>query len=574
MTAFFKRIFFWLSGAGSQTLEQCPNWEQRKYVAFGATVLVPCVFGFIACAFAVSTLTNDPTIIYPVAVIWAFIIMTIDRALLSSYRPYLSWNRKLAQFGLRFVVAAFLGITIAHPMTLMLFRDTVTAEIERERQAEMEMVREQGIVAQEELAKRIEGVERGLTEQREKLAATYEISFLGRPEEDATERAAARFSAGQEAVDALQKRIDEAREPLEAQAAALTEEIETLTPQLTEVQRELAFWQKEYEREIDGQRSGLVGVGPRARSIESDQIAWRRAETARLSNELEHLVDERQRLQREATAAEAVLVAEFEALQEAEKMRVQEEVEEHRQMRRQIERQQAAGFVDQQDTVRAGINQQIELRTRELARLQEEQGLLAAEQRAHIEELRSEPRQDILTQSLALHGLFERGEDQGRFALSAYLLLIGLFMLVDTIPLVIKFFCKPGPYDTLVDRDEVRYDEDHQAFLTNYQRYIQKATADGLASLTRHGPLENSLITGVERSRAAKTFIETLVELEQTFQERMQQEREALATERDQATVERRLAMLEEMAANFQTDLRARMQEFFENSTPRRDVRV
>ena len=36
-----KRIFFWLSGAGTETLEDCPNWEQRKYVAFGATVLVP-----------------------------------------------------------------------------------------------------------------------------------------------------------------------------------------------------------------------------------------------------------------------------------------------------------------------------------------------------------------------------------------------------------------------------------------------------------------------------------------------------------------------------------------------------
>ena len=47
-----KHIFFWLSGAGAQALEQCPNWEQRKYVAFGATVLVPCAFAFIACSYA------------------------------------------------------------------------------------------------------------------------------------------------------------------------------------------------------------------------------------------------------------------------------------------------------------------------------------------------------------------------------------------------------------------------------------------------------------------------------------------------------------------------------------------
>ena len=99
----FKRAFFWLSGAGTKTLEQCPNWEQRKYVAFGATVLVPCSFAFIACAYALSTLTSEARVIYPVAAVWAFIIMTIDRALLASYRPYMSVFKKAGQFSLRLV---------------------------------------------------------------------------------------------------------------------------------------------------------------------------------------------------------------------------------------------------------------------------------------------------------------------------------------------------------------------------------------------------------------------------------------------------------------------------------------
>ena len=85
-----KRLFFWLSGAGTETLEQCPNWEQRKYVAFGATVLVPCAFAFIACAYALSTLSSDPRIIYTVATVWSLIILTIDRALLAGYRPFQS----------------------------------------------------------------------------------------------------------------------------------------------------------------------------------------------------------------------------------------------------------------------------------------------------------------------------------------------------------------------------------------------------------------------------------------------------------------------------------------------------
>src|SRR6478736_7322177 len=139
---FFKRTFFWLSGAGTETLEKCPAWEQRKYVAFGATVLVPCAFAFIACAYALSTLTDNARVIYPVAAVWAFIILTIDRALLASYRPYMSIFRKLSQFFLRLVVAVLMGITIAHPLVLLLFRDTVSSVIEKDRAVEIEAVRD------------------------------------------------------------------------------------------------------------------------------------------------------------------------------------------------------------------------------------------------------------------------------------------------------------------------------------------------------------------------------------------------------------------------------------------------
>lgn len=134
----FKNLFFWLSGAGTDTLESCPGWEQRKYVAFGATVLVPCLFAFIASSYAISTLTRDPRIIFPIAAVWAFIILSIDRALLASYRPFQSWFRKLGQFALRFLVALLMGITIAHPLVLLLFQDTISTVIERDRAADIQ----------------------------------------------------------------------------------------------------------------------------------------------------------------------------------------------------------------------------------------------------------------------------------------------------------------------------------------------------------------------------------------------------------------------------------------------------
>jgi hypothetical protein len=419
------------------------------------------------------------------------------------------------------------------------------------------------------MEQRIAQVETGLSEQREKLARTYEASFLVAPVDDATERAAAQFVAGEQALQALDRRVERARQPLQQQLDALEKSIAEVTPQLTTMQGELAFWQTEFEREINGQRSGIVGVGPRARSIESDQINWRRAEVTRLSGELEALLAERQRLQRESEAIEAGLRHEFVQLQESEKARMEQELQAQQELRRQVQQETAAQFVAQQDVVRAGINEQIALRVTELERLQADLAIQASEAQQRIEQLRTEPRRDLLTQTLALHHLFSRGEDGGRFALIAYVLLIALFVLVDTIPLVVKFFSRPGPYDTLVDQDEVRFDKNHEAFLLNYSRYIEQATASGLASLTRHQPLENALVMGIERSRAAKAFMESLMELEREFQERMRRERELLAREKDETSIRHRLALLEDMAAGFQQDLRERMTEFFSPAEPR-----
>ncbi len=81
MTRSFKRFFFWLAGAGTESLEACPAWEQRKTRAFGGTVLVPASFAFLACSYALSTLTDRPLVIDGVATVWALIILAFYRDL-------------------------------------------------------------------------------------------------------------------------------------------------------------------------------------------------------------------------------------------------------------------------------------------------------------------------------------------------------------------------------------------------------------------------------------------------------------------------------------------------------------
>jgi len=553
-----KRLFFWLSGAGTVELESCPPWEQRKYVAFGATVLVPTIFAFIACTYAVSTISNNPAIIVGVALAWSFIILTVDRALLSTYRPFQPWHRKLGQFFLRFVVAMLMGLTISHPLTLLLFRDTIRTEIEAERDHEIEELRSTFAARQEGLRREIGKVEEDIAAQREKWAESFSAEFLTAQEKQdpANDRGENRA--------AFDQQLEGEMTPYRERLTGLNAEREQINSQYVKLQGELSHWQAEFEREVNGQRSGLVGLGPRARSIQSDHLDWRRKETARLASVLEHLTAQVSQTEQLMVSVEENLTREHEALAAAALEKEQAEELRLAELRDMIQTQQAQQFVEQQNALRATISTQIDTRLADLARLQEDSANLAKDENQRIEAIRLQPRDDLLTQTLALHELFLDGRKGGSFALTAYLVLAVLFLLVDTIPIILKFFCKPGPYDTIVDREETQYDQEREAFQNGYREYMQKLTGGNLLNLTTNRPLERALVEGVDRSRVAKEFLESLLEMESAFQKRIEAER----ANHGSASAAERAQMLEAMAASFYRDLHTRMESFFE-SAPR-----
>jgi hypothetical protein len=551
----FKRAFFWLSGAGTETLERCPAWEQRKYVAFGATVLVPCAFAFIACSYALSTITDNARVIYPVAAIWAFIILTIDRALLAGYRPYMSIFRKLAQFSLRLVVAILMGITIAHPLVLLLFRDTVSSVIEKDRAAEIEIVRGGFEAEKEKVRGHATTLETTIAEQRQKWNESFQAKFILQENEDAT-AAIPGLTAAQQAD--LNASIDEGTAPFTARLKVIETQSAELMPQYAKLQTELGFWQSEFERELNGQRSGLKGEGPRARSIRSDQLEPRRDESKRLGGLLEHLTAEKANLQTQTREAEAAAITLFETKLAEIAQANQAEAERVAGLKQKVEADQAEQFVTQQNALRDTIKLQIDTRLGELQRVQEELAGVATEEAGRLSAIRAEPRRDILTQTLALHTLFKAGSQGGQFALYTYAVLTLLFMLVDTIPLIVKFFTKPGPYDTLVDRDEITYDSEHLAFQTSNQRYMQQLSAGNLIAVTRNQRLEHALVDGVEHSRAAREFLDSLIEMEKSFAEKMKFEEQFIGV----AESDKRAA-LEAMKKRFYDDLHKRMEVFF-----------
>jgi hypothetical protein len=555
MTKTMKRVFFWLSGAGTETLERCPAWEQRKYVAFGATVLVPCAFAFIACAYALSTLTDKPGVIYPVAGVWAFIILTIDRALLAGYRPYLSIFRKMAQFSLRLVVAVLMGITIAHPLVLLLFRDTVSSVIETDRAAEIEVVRAGFDSEKEKVRERIGGIDKSLAEQRLRWNESFQAKFILQENDDASAAIPGLTAAQQTELKAA---TDEATTPFRARLEVVQKQTDELSPQYAKLQTELSFWQSEFERELNGQRSGLAGEGPRARSIRADQLEPRREETKRLGALLEHLTAEKASLQTQAREAEAGAIGLFETKLAEIELANKAEAERVAGLRQRVENDQAEQFVTQQNALRETIKQQIDSLLIELTRTQDELAAVGTEETVRLDAIRAEPRKDILTQTLALHHLFKAGEQGGQFAYYTYIILTLLFMLVDTIPLIVKFFTKPGPYDTLVDRDEMTFDTEHRAFRETRSRYMQQLTAGNHLAVTRNHQLEHALVDGVEHTRAAREFLDSLIEMERSFAEKMRTEEEHIGHHESD-----KRAAIEAIKKRFYDDLHHRLELFF-----------
>jgi hypothetical protein len=527
-------------------------------------VLVPCAFAFIACAYALSTLTDNGRVIFPVAAVWAFIILTIDRALLAGYRPYLSWFRRLSQFSLRLVVAILMGITIAHPLVLLLFRDTVSSVIEKDRAAEIEITRSGFEREKEKIRGQAAALEAIIAAQREKWNESFQAKFILQENENADAAIPGLTEAQQKELKAA---TDEATAPFRERLAVIETQSGELTPQYTKLQTELGFWQSEFERELNGQRSGLKGEGPRARSIRSDQLEPRREESKRLGGLLEHLTAEKATLQTQVRQAEAAAIAQFEAKLEEIAKSNQAEAERVAGLKRKVEEDQADQFVTQQNALRDTIKRQIDTHLVELRRVQEELTGVAAEESERLAAMRAEPRRDILTQTLALHALFKAGDRGGQFALYTYITLTLLFMLVDTIPLIVKFFTKAGPYDTLVDRDEISYDAEHRAFRSSHGRYMEQLAASNLIAVTRNPKLEQAMLDGVEHSRAAREFLDSLIEMEKSFAEKMKLEEESVSG----AESDKR-AVLEAIKKRFYDDLHNRMEIFFTSGRVRTEA--
>ncbi|MDF1816216.1 MAG: DUF4407 domain-containing protein, partial [Verrucomicrobiales bacterium] len=402
----FELLFAWLAGAGLTTLKKCPDWEIRRHSVFGATILVPTLFGAAASGYATSTLTESKVIIITVAVSWALIILTIDRAFLAAYRPGLPPAQKRTQFLLRFIIALLMGMTIAHPLVLLIFEGGIAEEIRLEESRRIEAAGHLAKSKAADMDNRIADLRR----QQAELRQEYQDSF----ESITTESV----------VD------DKSTSGWIQKVAVFDSQINNLTSQKLRLQTELRHWQSAYRDEVEGKgNSATPGIGPEARRIESDEINWRQTKLDEIHVSIEEITSLKNRVLAESnnnpeqkrllSAQAAAQISELEAQEKS------------------------------RSFLRDNLKNRISALSKEVSKLQSEKDDIPTMiQPAPLSA-------DLITRTLALHRLFSN--EGGHFALLAYTVLSLVFVIMDTIPVVVKFSTRPGPYDMLVEHQEEKF---------------------------------------------------------------------------------------------------------------------
>lgn len=121
------RFLIGLSGARIEVLRRCPT-ERIKFQSLGWAILITSGMATVSMWFALtSAMGFNPGLSFPVALLWGFIIMGIDRWLVTSMP--LAGKRKFLIAAPRLALAILLGSLISTPIVLRIFQSEINNQI-------------------------------------------------------------------------------------------------------------------------------------------------------------------------------------------------------------------------------------------------------------------------------------------------------------------------------------------------------------------------------------------------------------------------------------------------------------
>lgn len=125
-----KDFFIWCSGASVEIVKKCDDKEISKYTNIGIVVFCVAFLSVFSAtyflSFAFNTEGTDFMWLYlPIGIIWGFIILSLDRAIVSTISKNDSLNIQILKSIPRIALALMIGIVVATPLEFKIFEKEV-----------------------------------------------------------------------------------------------------------------------------------------------------------------------------------------------------------------------------------------------------------------------------------------------------------------------------------------------------------------------------------------------------------------------------------------------------------------
>ncbi|MGD9947128.1 MAG: DUF4407 domain-containing protein [Desulfobulbus sp.] len=263
-------VFYWLAGARRATLNQLPESERERIAILGSSVMIPTLLAFFGMyLYATSRFQSArPLVTLLIALVWAFIIMNVDRILMATYRPFQSRRRRAIQVCFRIGLAAVISVAIAFPFCLEQYQGAVKERLQGEYRQRLDTLQNQ------------ERSERDLLSQRDGTRVTELRAQLGTilaagPSEPT-------LYAEELAKQQVRQRVDTSRsfkQQLDQEAAKALEEWKQISAHMRVVEQDL---KDEARGRLDAGRGGTgkPGQGAKYRELSRDLELMGTAEQA------------------------------------------------------------------------------------------------------------------------------------------------------------------------------------------------------------------------------------------------------------------------------------------------------
>jgi hypothetical protein len=140
------------------------------YPSVGALVLATAVLASLASAYAFFTVFQRPPIAILFGVLWGFMILNLDRLILTTFPKHENIPRQLLHAAPRIGLALLISITIAHPLLLRIFEPEIRDRIARDTDSSRSIIEDKINEAHKQAARereRIENQEQAAVQQDE-----------------------------------------------------------------------------------------------------------------------------------------------------------------------------------------------------------------------------------------------------------------------------------------------------------------------------------------------------------------------------------------------------------------------